>query len=298
MEIWHPLSQSLTFAYMQGEHDFHLLPSLCDTLLLIELLDWVKDALTSPMQPTSMDCIWYVQKKMNCTITRFPFSNCFDSGQIFCATRWAPVGFVQVAENRAQVNDVVVYHNQSPTGSNHIGVLVARYPDIVESKFTHGHVFRHPIALVPAAYGPFTTFYQRALQCDEGSANPFPNLNNMERWVNDYGSIFAIKISHADEVILRSYLSHQYENISYLGPLHGNWQNLYMTSFGFLDDVRNRDIFRALLSPHAVPGQDLQPPNSDSAYSRSKHKTKFLFSAPCDCKKMLYSWPVNMYSCS
>ena len=248
-------AQTLTYLFQEGFHDFHDNPGLSNQLLLIERRDWMKDSLLSVQVHDgsfiSMDCLWYVQAHRLCKISSLSVTA--DAAQAMSAQLWAPEGFVQVSEDHACVNDIVVYCSSGLP--NHIGVLVSRFPDIVVSKFTHGHVYRHPIGLVPAAYGPHVTFYKKALACDSWSSHPFPCLRNMERWVRDYGIIFAVKISDAEIAILAPFFSHHTQP---WGQLQDCKQSLYATPAGFLDDAHTRDQVRSLLSIDAVSGQDLQ----------------------------------------
>jgi hypothetical protein len=153
--------------FEQGVHDFHELkiPGLSDQLLLLERRNPADDAFSSPAQPLSKDCLWYIQSTVPCRVTRFPPPGT-DAGMTYSARMWVPVGFVQVSEECARVGDVVVYSSDTAwyglAGGNHIGRLVSREPDMVVSKFTHGHIYMHPIGLVPHAYGPHIAFYQQA----------------------------------------------------------------------------------------------------------------------------------------
>ena len=153
--------------FEQGVHDFHELkiPGLSDQLLLLERRNPAGDAFISPAQPLSKDCLWYIQSTVPCQVTRFPMPGT-DAGGTYRARMWVPVGFLQVSEECARVGDVVVYSSDTAwyglAGGNHIGRLVSREPDMVVSKFTHGHIYMHPIGLVPHAYGPHIAFYQQA----------------------------------------------------------------------------------------------------------------------------------------
>ena len=147
--------------FEQGVYDFHEMniPGLSDQLLLLEHRNPANDVFISPAQPLSKDCLWYIQSSVPCRITCFPPTGTDAGNALYKDARmWVPQGFVQVSVDCARVGDVVIYSSDTGwyglAGANHIGRLVSREPDMVVSKFTHGHIYMHPTGLVPHAYLP------------------------------------------------------------------------------------------------------------------------------------------------
>lgn len=186
------------------------------------------------------DCIWYVKKQLSLAITG-----------VFSFSTWQPIDYCQVSTPKLE--DIVIYHRgQNGSGENHIGIYEGE--NFVRSKFGYGHVYSHPIDLVPDDYGRHVSFFTK--QRDKSLGN-YATIENMEIWLITYGAINSIKvyfpsifpknsrieickaIDKNPDFLFRLYSCHYDHEIK-----EDSYCYIYRVLNNFLDDFKNRQILQ------------------------------------------------------
>eukprot|EP00164_Ancoracysta_twista_P005330 GFYU01007293.1.p1 GENE.GFYU01007293.1~~GFYU01007293.1.p1 ORF type:complete len:270 (-),score=10.12 GFYU01007293.1:218-1027(-) len=220
-------------------------------LELVERRDWRRD------QEARHDCIWYVREHAGITwAADFSFAE------------WRPRGHIRVHPSWVRGGDIAVYFSD-PRGAreNHAAIIVkppspAQPMGIALSKFGYGHVFRHPLDLVPGDYGPRLKYYRRVVPEPNDVEKPDPSLQDLEERYEVAGRIYSLKLTYEERDLLRPFLDANRDKLSVRllssSTREGGKEDYVIysvVSYGWLDDGYNRAaLLAAYNAASGVPG--------------------------------------------
>lgn len=130
--------------------------------------------------PQKKECFWYLKNQYGKEIYKNPH-----------ASFLPPIIDKHIRTNNPKEGDVVLYsYFTNGHACNHTGIIINSANLEVESKFGYGHVYRHPIDLIPNEFGPYYSLYTPAK-----SKHYSATIKNLEWWLKTYHSIASIKLS-------------------------------------------------------------------------------------------------------